>query len=448
MYPHLSWNALRLILTLALPTVLYSFLEIMVGAVDIYFAGFIGSEAVASIGFARQLFLVLMIGTLAITTGTITLISQHFGAQDFSKASSVAFHAIVLSVFGGILFGVIGVWVAKPCLFLIGAREEVLIQSSAYLETLMAGVIFLLFNFSTTAIFRAVGDSKTPLKIALLVNTLNTGFDYILIFGIGPFPELGVQGIAYGTISARLVGAAIALFILTRKKRDVRIHFEKDIHLDIIYKMMAVGIPTGLSGFARNGARIVFFAIIASTSYGTHAVAAATAGFQLRLFAIMPALAFQVASSALVGQAIGKNNLAEAESYGWTTIVFVGITFLLQSLILFLFPYTLIALFSDDPRVIELGKITLQWIAVEQFANCLSIAASGALAGAGDTKPSMRYTVIAQWLFMMPFALLLTHPLEWDLQGAWLIWGVAPIIQCVLTVNRFASGHWKKISMR
>lgn len=448
MVPHLSYKALKQLLILALPTVMYSMLEILVGAVDIYMAGFLGHEAVASIGFARQLFWVLMIGTLSITTGTITLISQHYGAKNYQLASSVAFHSIVLSIAGGIFFGFIGVWICTPSLYLIGARGDVLSESSGYLTILLSGVIFLLFNFSTTAIFRAIGDSKTPMKIAIIMNLLNILFNYLLIFGIGPLPEMGVKGIALGTILSRVVGAVIAFYLLTRPGCKVAIHFEKDIHLNIIYKMMSIGIPSGISGFARNGARILFFAIIVSTSYGTYAAAAATAGFQIRLFAIMPALAFQIAASTLVGQSIGKKDLDQADSIGWTNIAFVSSTLFFECVLLFCFPTKIISVFSNDPEVIALGVITLRCIAVEQFCNCVSIAAHGALAGSGDTTPSMRYTMITQWMIMLPCSLFLAYGIGWGLHGAWLAWACAPAIQAALTVNRFASGKWKKLAVR
>lgn len=446
MFPHLSYSALKQLLIIALPTVMYSLLEILVGAVDIYMAWYLGHEAVAAIGFARQLFLVLMISTLAITTGTITLISQHYGAKNYKLASSVAYHSIVLSIVGGVFFGLIGVWISKPSLFLMGARDEVLVQSSAYLNTMISGVIFMLLNFSTTAVFRAVGDSKTPMNIAIIMNLLNVLFNYLLMFGIGPFPALGVQGLALGTILSRVVGAAIAFYLLTRPGSIVSIRFEKDIHLDIIYKMMYIGIPSGVSGFARNGARILFFAIIAS--YGTYAVAAATAGFQIRLFAIMPALAFQIAASTLAGQFIGKKELDQAVCIGWTNIAFVSTAFFMECLLLFCFPASVMSIFSDDPHVIDLGVITLRCIAVEQFCNCISIAAHGALAGAGDTTPSMRYTILTQWMLMLPASLFFSYGLGWGLHGAWLIWGCIPAIQAALTINRFASGKWKQLAVR
>ncbi len=430
---------------LAWPTVIYALLETGVGLADIYFAGFIGPEAVAAIGFSRQIFLILLIGTLSITTGTITLVSQYHGARNYESASAVAFHSFVLSLLAGIFFGVVGVALAYPSLYLMGAKDLVIEYGTGYLKVLLGGVIFLLINFCTNAIFRALGDSKTPLKIATIVNLLNIVFNYIFVFGFWFIPSFEVTGLAMGTILARVIGAIHSIKILVNKNRLVRLKFRTPIQLDIFRHLIHIGLPSGVSGFVRNGARILFFRLIASTVAGTAAVAAASIGFQFRLIAIMPSLAFQVATSALVGQSIGANKTKEAEAYGWTSIKFCSLIMAVLSLAVVIFPGMIVQFFSDSERVIDLGKIALRFIALEQFCNCVSIVASGALSGAGDTKPAMRYTILSQWFLMVPLAGILSYYTPLDIVGAWIAWGIAPVVQAILTIMRFAGGKWKTI---
>ncbi len=429
---------------LAWPTVIYALLESGVGLSDIYFAGFLGADAVASIGFSRQIFLIMLIGTLSITTGTITLVSQYYGAEKYEAASAVAFHAFLLSLSSGVFFGVVGVLLSEPSLKLLGARDSVLEQGTHYLQFLLGGVIFLLINFCTNAIFRALGDSKTPLKIATFINLLNIGFNYIFVFGFMIVPAFGVQGLAMGTVLARVIGAVIALKVLTNRSRLIRLQIVP-IQFELFHQLLRIGLPSGVSGFVRNGARILFFRLIAGTLAGTAAVAAATIGFQFRLIAIMPSLAFQVATSALVGQSIGANKINEAESYGWNAIKFCSVVMAFLSLVVFLLSGKITSIFSHDPEVIKMGRIALRFIALEQFCNCVSIVASGALSGAGDTKPAMRYTIISQWLLMLPFATLLSYYTGLDIWGAWIAWGLAPAVQAVMTLIRFAGGKWKTI---
>jgi putative MATE family efflux protein len=430
---------------LAWPTVIYALLETGVGMVDIYFAGFIGPEAVAAIGFSRQIFLVLLIGTLSITTGTITMVSQYYGAHKYESASVVAYHSFLLSILAGIVFGLLGFLLARPSLVLMGAEDEVLRFGAGYLQILLGGVIFLLINFCTNAIFRALGDSKTPLKIAALINLLNILFNYMFMFGFWLIPPFGVSGLAIGTILARLIGSILSLRILTDRNRIVRLHYGATLQFSIFRQLIRIGLPSGVSGFVRNGARILFFRLIAGTAAGTAAVAAATIGFQFRLLAIMPSLAFQVAASALVGQSIGAKKLKEAEAYGWTSIQFCSLIMAFLSLLVFLFPTTIMQWFTDNLKVIALGQTALRFIALEQFCNSVSIVASGALSGAGDTKPAMHYTILSQWIIMIPLAAVLSFYTSLDIMGAWIAWGFAPVIQAILTIIRFKRGKWKEI---
>ncbi|MEW6234673.1 MAG: MATE family efflux transporter [Candidatus Omnitrophota bacterium] len=443
--PFFDARLLRRLWEISWPTIVYAILETTVGLADIYFSGFLGSDAVAAVGFSRQIFLVLMIGTLAITTGTITLVAQYFGAGRCDMASAAATQSLRLAVISGLILGVIGAALASPSLLLLGAEGDVLIQGSAYLRILMGGVVFLMINYSVNAVFRALGDTKTPLKITSVINVLNIGLDYVFVFGLSFIPALGVKGIALGTIMARALGAAWALAILSLPSREVRLIWDLPAQKDLITRLLSIGLPSGFSGFFRNGARIVFFAILASTSAGTAAVAVASIGFQVRMLAIMPALAIQAAVSALVGQSIGANNLEEAEGYGWTSIKFCVLIFGFLSLLLFLFPARIVRLFTDVPEVISLANAAMRFIALEQFCNCVSIVASGALSGAGDTKPPMRYTIFSQWFLMLPLALWFSYQPSMNIWGVWLAWGMAPAVQLLLTVLRFTSGEWKSI---
>lgn len=438
---------LKPIWKLSWPTVVYTLLESSVGLIDIYLVSYIGADAVAAIGFSRQIFLVLMIGTLSITTGTITLISQYCGAKDYNKASLIANHSMILSIASGILFGLLGVVLSSPILYFLGAREGVLENGTAYLQILMGGVIFLMINFSSNAIFRALGDTKTPLKIATLINALNVVFSYVLIFGFGCIPRLGVQGAALGTVLARAIGGLLAIYRLTRPDRSVRLSLQKPIYREDFRRILNIGLPSGFSGFFRNGARILFFRILAFTSMGSSAIAVATIGFQIRMYAIMPALAFQVAIATLVGQSIGSNQIRKAEQFGWTAIRFCSILMALASVPLILFPGSIVRIFSDAEDVLVLGNVALRFIAIEQFCNCMSIVISGVLSGAGDTKPSLRFTILSQWILMLPAAYALTTCTQLDLLGAWIAWGIAPSIQLILTFHRFLRGTWKTLNV-
>jgi Na+-driven multidrug efflux pump len=147
-----------------------------------------------------------------------------------------------------------------------------------------------------------------------------------------------------------------------------------------------------------------------------------------------------------VGQSLGQQDPKTAEAYGWTSTKLCSFIMAVVSVFLFLFPEMLIRIFTDSPKVIVLGVLSMRFLVIEQFCNCVSIVVSGALSGAGDTKPAMRYTILSQWMLMIPLAFFLSYFTPYDLVGAWIAWAIAPIVQMGLTLKRFYFGKWKTIN--
>jgi len=432
---------------LAWPTVVYSLLQTLVGLVDVYMVGRLGAQAIAAVGFSQQILMLIMIGALAVSTGTITLVAQFTGAREPRTADRVAGQSL-LSMFAlGLMMGLPGVFLSWRLLALMGAQGVVLEQGSAYMGLLLAGAPFMMLNFTVAAIFRGAGDTLTPLKIALAVNVINVVGNWLFIFGIGPFPELGVAGAAVGTIIARVVGAGVGITLLASGRYRIRCRFRGEggwVDLGLIRRMLKVGLPAAVQGFFRNGARVLFFRIVAGSVVGTAATAALTVGSRLRMLIIMPSLAFQVAAAALVGQSIGAKEVKQAEGVGWETVKLCSAIMAVMTALLCVFAAPLMAVFSNNSAVIAVGTTMLRFFAVGQFFSAISIASSGALVGAGDTRPPLYYTIISQWALMLPLAWALMHA-GLDPLGAWVAWLIAPIVQAALTLRRFHSGKWKHI---
>jgi len=434
---------------LAWPTVVYSLLQTLVGLVDVYMVGKLGKDAIAAVGFSLQILMLVMIGALAVSTGTITLVAQSTGAGDHRAAGRVAGQSL-LSMFAlGVAVAIPGVLLGRGLLVLLGARGSVLDQGSPYLRLMLGGSSLMMLNFTVAAIFRGAGDTLTPLKIALGVNVINVVGNYLFIFGVGPFPMLGVAGAAVGTIIARTFGAAVGISLLASGRYRVRCRFDHErgwVDLGLIKRMLNVGLPAAVQGFFRNGARVLFFKIVAGSVVGTTATAALTVGSRLRMLTIMPSLAFQVAAVALVGQSIGAGKLKQAEGVGWETVKLCTAVMVVVTVLLVVFASQLIDVFTDDAEVIDVGTTMLRFFALGQFFSAIAIASSGGLVGAGDTRPPLYYTVVSQWLLMLPLAWALMR-MGLDPVGAWMAWSVAPIVQAALTLGRFRSGKWKHIKV-
>jgi len=436
---------------LAWPTVVYSVLDSLLGLADIYMVGKlkdIGTEAMAAVGFAQQVLMLVSVGALAVSTGTITLVAQAMGAKDRKVAGRVAGQSLLSMCALGSVVAVPGVLLSRWFLELMGAGGVVLQEGSAYLKLLLGASPLMMINFALAATFRGSGDTMTPLKIALTFNGVNVLGNWLFIFGVGPFPRLGVAGAAVGTIIGRSVGAAVGVTILLRGHHRVHCRFGGSagwVDLPLVRRMLNVGLPAAAQGLFRNGARVLFFTVVAGSVFHAAAAAALTVGQRVILITQMPSLAFQVAAAALVGQSIGAKDWKQAEGYGWETVKLCGVIMAAMAAVQWLASTVIMSIFTKDEQVVALGVTVLRYFAVAQIFSSIAITSAGGLVGAGDTRPALYYTILGQWVVMLPLAWLLMRVGGLDPQGAWLAWTAAQVVQMVLTLQRFRSGKWKEV---
>ena len=444
----------RRVWSLSWPMVVYNVLEMTVGLVDLFMVRPFGPAATAAIGVSRQLTFLVEASAIAISTGVITLVSQAVGARASNQVDNVVQQSVRLVLLFGIPTALAGYLLSRPLLVLLNARAEMLAYAVPYLHVYFSGLVFSWGCIVGTAIFRGTGDVLTPLKLGLVVNVLNVVLNYVLIYGIGPLPAFEVQGAALGTVAARGCGALIFLGLLLRETSHVRLRCGADqaaagrswlgFDWKLIGRMMRIGVPMAMAGVLRNGSRLVFLAIVGARALGVSFHAAVGVGMQVRLLSILPALAFQVATATLVGQAVGRGDYQEAEALGRRSVQLLAMLMIVVVVLIFAFADPLAVLFAS-PEVAELAATVLRWFAVAQLFSALSIGTQGTLMGAGDTAPTLRYTLLTQWVVMLPLAYLLLMTFGWEPAGPLAAWTLAPVISLALMQRRFRSGRWKTL---
>ena len=439
-------QVLRHVWAIAWPVVVASLIDATEGLVDIYFVGFLGPAAISAIGMSRQIVFIVMVMAISITGGTRTLVAQYYGAGRHGDVSRTGQQAILMGTYMALGLAAVSIVLTRPALVLLGAPEEVLTHGMLFLRLYFAGMIFMILNYVMSAIFGGVGDTRTPLKISVIVIIVKCVTSYAFIFGAWVVPALGVAGAAVGMIISRLAGCVIGLAILVRGNGQVRLsrnwRFKPD--RNIMSRMLDIGLPSGASGFFRNGARVLLYRVISGVSRPTAAIAALTVGFQIRLFAIMPALAFSVAANSLVGQRLGGRQIRSAEQYGGQTILLCMIVIGAGSALIWIFAQGIASVFTTDETVLGISSVMLRFFAIAQIFSALSIVASGVLAGGGETRPSLYYTLFSQWGIMLVFSYVLAFPLGLDVTGIWIAWLAAAVLQGLLTLRRFFKGTWKR----
>ena len=441
--------------SLAWPMVVYNMLEMTVGLVDLVMVRSFGPSATAAIGLSRQVTFLVEAAVLAISTGVITLVSQAVGARRSDQIKNVVRQSTLLIVLLGLPTTLVGYFLSGPILVWLGASGATFAHGAPYLRIYFTGLALSWGSFVGAAVFRGLGDARTPLKVALGVSLLNIVLNYLFIFGAGPLPGFQVSGAAMATVAVRGCAAIVYLGLLWHGAGHARLQFAAAatvtgahpwaLDWTLIARILRIGVPMALAGVLRSGSRLVFLAIISASNFGYSLHAAVGVGLLLRNASILPALAFQVSTATLVGQAIGRGNYAEAELLGRRSVQLLALLMVLVVSTIILLAGPLASLFIASPEVARLGTTVLRWFAVAQFFSAVSIGTQGALMGAGDTAPNMRYTLLGQWVVMLPTAYVLLNLADWDPGGPLLAWTLAPLVSLSLVQWRFRTGRWKQV---
>lgn len=388
----------RRVLALAIPIIGENFLQTLVGTVDTIMVARLGKEEVAGVGTALEFIFFILAALSAVSIGATVLVSQATGAGDVPLANRYARQAILWGVLLAIPVAIIGGGLARPAIGLFGAEPDVTRHGAVYLQITAATSVVLLLTFVCGAIFRGVGDSRTPLIAASVANVVNVIAAWGLIFGKLGLPELGVAGSAWGAAIGRLVGAAILVTLLVRGRHRISIRgrFGWWPEIGMARRLMRLGIPAALEQMLMSGGFVSMIAVVALL--GTAELAAQQIGFTALSMAFLPGFGFAIAATALVGQSIGAQSLVNAReaariamnwSIGWMTV---------GGLIYFVLARPVMDAFSNDPEVIDAGVDALRALSIGLPFWAIWSVTGGALRGSGDTRTPMISSTIAVWL--------------------------------------------------
>lgn len=243
---------------LALPVIASNVPVSLVNVVDVLMAGRLGPLALAAVGMASGVRVLVLVGVMAVTFGGATLAAQAFGAEDEVLLGSVVRQSLGLVVTVSLLLGSVGWLVTGPLSRALSGDGPADAQAAAmavgYLRVLFAGTVFLGLNLSVNSLLQGVGDTLTPLYITVVTNLFNILFNYLLMFGPGPLPALGVTGAALGTVLARAAAAGIGLYFFYRGSGPIRLlpgRYRPDWAM--YRRILAVGGPSSLQGVVRTG---------------------------------------------------------------------------------------------------------------------------------------------------------------------------------------------------
>ena len=432
----------RAIVLLAIPMVLEMLMQSIFELADIFFVSRLGADAVAAVGIVASLLIFIFAIGIGLSMASTAMVARRIGEKDPAAASATAFQAILIAVLISIPIGIAGVIFTPDLLRLMGATEAVVEAGTTYGMVLFGSNVTILLLFLINAVFRGAGDATLAMRALGLSNALNIVLDPLLIFGIGPFAEMGITGAAVATAIGRGVGVAYQVRLLTSGKG--RLHLDREalrFNIGVIKRMLRIAGPGIVQYLVGSATWILIIRLVAG--FGSTAVAGYTIGVRVIIFALLPSWGMGNAAATLVGQNLGAQKPDRAERAVWITSFANAVFLTLVGILLLVWDSSIMHIFSKQAGVVEVGAMLLRYVAYTYPFFALGTVMVQAFNGAGDTSTPTWINLFCYWLFQLPLAYLLAHPVGWGVEGIFAGIAAAQIAFAAAGVWLFRRGLWK-----
>lgn len=433
----------RAILLLSIPMMLEMVMEAVFAVVDVYFVSSLGASAIATVGLTESVMTLVYAVGIGLSMGTTALVSRRIGEKNPREAADAAVQAIVVASAAAVPFALTGMFFAKDLLAVMGADAWSIEKGYRYTAWMLGGNAVVMLIFVINAIFRGAGDAAIAMRVLWLANGVNIVLDPVLIFGWGPFPEMGIEGAAVATNIGRGLGVLAQLWVLFRGAKHIRVMASQ---VRVHVRVMGQLVRTSLGGIGQ--------LIIATSSwiglvrivseFGSEALAGYTIAVRIFVFTLLPSWGLSNAAATLVGQNLGAKQPDRAERSVWLT-GWVNMAFLATVSLAYIFGNEiLVRLFTSDPGVISAGAECLQVVAFGYVFYAWGMVMPQAFNGAGDTLTPTKINLLCFWFLEIPLAYVLALKLGAKESGVYWAIVIAESTAGLVGIWLFRQGKWKE----
>jgi len=433
----------RAIFLLSVPMVLEMLMESLFGIVNVYWVAHLGKEQAAAVGVTESLLTIVFAVAIGLSMGTTAMVARRIGEKDPVGAARVAEQSILIGVLISIPFVVVGAFFSRQLLQAMNAEASVIAADGGYMAIIFGANVVIMLLFLINAIFRGAGDAAIAMRALWIGNLINLVLDPCLIFGWGPFPELGVPGSAIATTIGR--GCAVIYQFTRLSGGHGRVPFKFNRmapDFGLMRHLFRISLGGVFQFLVATAAWSVLMSIVGL--FGAAAQAGYMIALRIILVTILPSWGMSNAAATLVGQNLGAQKPERAEKSVWLTghsnaVFLVGV-----AIIFIVFPEFLIRIFTPDETVIPFGVDALRYISYGYIFYGYGMVVAAAFNGAGDTYTPTVLNLICFWLIQIPLAYTLARWTGLGTTGVFLAVTIAESILAVMAMLVFRRGKWKE----
>ena len=427
---------------LSVPMVLEMAMESLFAVVDVFYVSRVSAEAVATVGVTESMLTIVYTVAMGLGIGATAVVARRIGEKDDEGAAQAAAQSIGLGLIVAAAVGAFGFFNAERLLRAMGATPSMIESSLGYTQVMFAGNATVTLLFLNNAIFRGAGDPAIAMRMLWLGNAINIVICPFLIFGIGPFPALGVTGAAIGTNIGR--GTAVLTQLWMMMSGRSRVHVRRR-HLRIVPSVMWTVCRLSGTGFLQiliDTSSYIGLVRVIST-FGSDALAGYTIGIRTVIFAILPAWGLSNAAATMVGQALGAKKPDRAEQSVWTAGKYNAWVLGAVSVVFVVFAPWIVSIFTSDPAVAPYATSCLRIVSTGFVFFAYGLVFTSSFNGAGDTWTPTWINLGCFWLFQIPFAWLLAIQWEMGPRGVFIAMTIAFSMLAIVSGVIFRKGWWK-----
>lgn len=432
----------RSIILLAIPMVLEMCMESIFAVVDIKWVSYLGPDAMATVGLTESMLTLMYAIAIGLSIGATATVARRIGEHNPDGAARAAVQSLALGLIVSTAIALVGAPFAPKLLSIMGASPEVVAHGWAFTTIMLAGNLTIMMLFMINAIFRGAGDAAIAMRVLWFANALNIVLGPCFIFGLGPFPKLGIAGAAVATNIGRGTGAVYAFSRLVHKGGRFEIkrhHFRLEpAIMGPLVRLSATGTFQVFIGMAS------WIGLVRTiSSFGTDALAGYIVGIRVIIFALLPSFGMSNAAATMVGQALGARKPDRAERAVWKAgfynLIFLGSV----GLIFVILARQIIGLFTHDPAVVPYGVDCLRIVACGFVFYAYGMVLTQAFNGAGDTWTPTILNLFVFWLWELPLAYVLAVVFGFGPRGVFLAITIAFSTLAIVSAIFFRRGKWK-----